>query len=170
MPSSFGYRARTRYLFAQGFRQKGPGTLTKFQTSYRIGDVVDIKANGAYHKGMPHKYYHGKTGVVWNVTRRAIGVTVNKRVGNRIIPKRIHVRVEHAKKSKSHLEFKKRVRENDAIKRAWIEEVKKARAEKKPLPPKPKLKRQPAKPSKAKFVRPVLPVKDLAPKPYVHMF
>jgi hypothetical protein len=22
---------------------------------------------------MPHKYYHGKTGVVWNVTKRAVG-------------------------------------------------------------------------------------------------
>jgi hypothetical protein len=29
---------------------------------------------------MPHKWYHGKTGVVWNVTKRAIGVEVNKRV------------------------------------------------------------------------------------------
>ena len=29
---------------------------------------------------MPHKYYHGKTGVVWNVTKRAVGVEVNKQV------------------------------------------------------------------------------------------
>ena len=33
-------------------------------------------------QGMPHKYYHGKTGVVWNVTKRAVGVEVNKQVGN----------------------------------------------------------------------------------------
>lgn len=31
-------------------------------------------------QGMPHKYYHGKTGVVWNVTKRSIGVEVNKQV------------------------------------------------------------------------------------------
>ena len=170
MPNSFGLRARTRYLFSQGFRKKGPGTLTKFQTSYRIGDVVDIKANAAFHKGMPHKFYHGKTGVVWNVTRRAIGVTVNKRVGGRIFQKRIHVRVEHAKKSKAHEEFKKRVRANDAAKRQYIAECKAARAEGKPLPPRLRLKRQPEKPSKAKFVRVVSEIKDLAPKPYVHMF
>lgn len=31
-------------------------------------------------QGMPFKWYHGKTGIVWNVTKRAIGVEVNKRV------------------------------------------------------------------------------------------
>ena len=32
---------------------------------------------------MPHKFYHGRTGVVWNVTKRALGVEVNKEVGDR---------------------------------------------------------------------------------------
>ena len=31
-------------------------------------------------QGMPHKVYHGRTGVVWNVTKRALGVEVNKLV------------------------------------------------------------------------------------------
>ncbi len=35
----------------------------------------------AFHaQGMPHKWYQGKTGVVWNVTKRALGVEINKRV------------------------------------------------------------------------------------------
>jgi large subunit ribosomal protein L21e len=29
---------------------------------------------------MPHKFYHGRTGRVWNVTKRAIGVVINKQV------------------------------------------------------------------------------------------
>ena len=29
---------------------------------------------------MPHKFYHGKTGKVFNVTKRAVGVIVNKQV------------------------------------------------------------------------------------------
>ena len=41
---------------------------------------MDIKVNGAVHKGMPHKFYHGKTGRVWNVTKRAIGVELLKQV------------------------------------------------------------------------------------------
>ncbi|KAL7203484.1 hypothetical protein ACSBR2_016716 [Camellia fascicularis] len=27
---------------------------------------------------MPRKFYHGRTGQVWNVTKRAIGVEMNK--------------------------------------------------------------------------------------------
>ena len=32
---------------------------------------------------MPNKFYHGRTGIVWNVTKRALGVEVNKEVGDR---------------------------------------------------------------------------------------
>lgn len=32
-------------------------------------------------QGMPHKFYHGKTGCVWNVTKRAVGVELLKQVG-----------------------------------------------------------------------------------------
>lgn len=85
MPHSFGYRARTRDMFARPFRQTGMIKLSTYMTTYKVGDYVDIKVNGAVHKGMPHKYYHGRTGVVFNVTKSAIGVRVNKVVGNRII-------------------------------------------------------------------------------------
>ena len=63
---------------------------------------------------MPHKYYHGKTGRVFDVNKRSVGVIINKTVGNRIIPKRIYVRIEHVKHSSSRLDFLKRVKENDA--------------------------------------------------------
>ena len=39
-----------------------------------------LQGNGAVQKGMPHKAYHGRTGVVYNVTQHAVGVIVNKRV------------------------------------------------------------------------------------------
>ena len=67
-------------LFARPFRRKGYIHLSTYLRTYRIGDYVDIKVNGAIHKGMPHKFYHGRTGVVWNVTKRAIGVEMNKQV------------------------------------------------------------------------------------------
>ena len=47
---------------------------------FQRGDYVDIKVDSSIHKGMPFKHYHGRTGVVFNVTKRAIGVTVNKSV------------------------------------------------------------------------------------------
>lgn len=80
MPAGHGVRARTRDLFARGFRKKGTIHLSTYLRTYRIGEYVDIKVNGAVHKGMPHKFYHGRTGRVWNVTKRAIGVEMNKQV------------------------------------------------------------------------------------------
>jgi large subunit ribosomal protein L21e len=41
---------------------------------------VDVKANPSIQKGMPFKHYHGRTGVIYNVTKRAVGVEVNKLV------------------------------------------------------------------------------------------
>lgn len=35
---------------------------------------------------MPHKFYHGKTGRVWNVTKRAIGVELLKQVRAALAP------------------------------------------------------------------------------------
>jgi large subunit ribosomal protein L21e len=55
---------------------------------YKVGDIVDIKGNGAVQKGMPYKFYHGKTGRVFNVTPHALGIIVNKRLRGKIIPKR----------------------------------------------------------------------------------
>ena len=61
---------------------------------------------------MPHKVYHGKTGVIYNVTKSAVGVIIYKRVGNRYIEKRVNVRIEHVSLSRSREEFINRVKEN----------------------------------------------------------
>lgn len=80
MPAGHGLRSRTRDSFSRAFRKKGTIHLSTYLRTYHIGDYVDIKVNGAIHKGMPHKFYHGRTGQVWNVTKRAIGVEINKQV------------------------------------------------------------------------------------------
>ena len=112
MPHSFGYRARTRHMFARDFRKHGPIHLSTYLKNYKIGDIVDIKADGAVQKGMPHKYYHGKTGIIYNVTKSSVGIIINKRVGNRYIEKRVNVRIEHIKHSKCREDFLRRVKEN----------------------------------------------------------
>src|SRR5215467_321386 len=66
---------------------------------------------------MPYKVYHGKTGVVYNVTKSAVGVIIYKRVGNRYLEKRVNVRVEHISHSRSREEFLRRVKENASKKR-----------------------------------------------------
>ena len=66
---------------------------------------------------MPHKFYHGKTGRVFNVTAHALGVIVNKQVRNRIIEKRINVRIEHVKHSNSRTDFLNRVKRIELLKK-----------------------------------------------------
>ncbi|RYE94918.1 MAG: hypothetical protein EOO77_43670 [Oxalobacteraceae bacterium] len=61
---------------------------------------------------MPYKVYHGKTGIVYNVTKSAVGVILQKQVGNRYLEKRINVRIEHVRHSRSRDDFLKRVKEN----------------------------------------------------------
>ncbi|ELW60211.1 60S ribosomal protein L21 [Tupaia chinensis] len=89
---------------------------------------------------MPHKCYQGKTGRVYSVTQHAVGI-VNKQVKGKILAKRISVRIEHIKHSKSRDSFLKCVKENDQKKEAkekgtWVQ-----------------LKRQHAPPREAHFVR-----------------
>ena len=67
MTHSYGYKRKTRHKFRKGFRQEGAIHIAKTLTTYRIGDIVDIVVDGSIHKGMPYKYYHGRTGRVFNV-------------------------------------------------------------------------------------------------------
>jgi large subunit ribosomal protein L21e len=118
MPHSHGYNAGTRDMMSRPFRGNGMPGMSKYLTKYKIGDFVDIKANSAVHGGRPHKIYHGRTGQIFNITRRSCGVIVNKRLGPKTIPKRIHFRVEHLTPSTSKDEIKRRVVENEAQKAA----------------------------------------------------
>ncbi|POS78400.1 ribosomal protein Srp1 [Diaporthe helianthi] len=116
MGHAAGLRAGTRYAFSRDFRKKGMIRLSTYLHQYKVGDIVDIKANGAVQKGMPHKVYHGKTGVVYNVTKSAVGVIIYKRVKHRYIEKRVNLRIEHVRLSRSREDFLRRVKENAALK------------------------------------------------------
>jgi large subunit ribosomal protein L21e len=104
-------------MFKQGFRKKGPIHLSQYLMHVKVGDYVDIFANPSIHKGMPHKTYHGRTGIIFNVTKSAVGVRVNKLVNGRIIEKRIHVRLEHVRHSKCQKEILARKIANEAAKK-----------------------------------------------------
>jgi len=127
---STGYRSGTRDLFSKKFRTKGGNPpLVTFMRRSKVGDMVDVVCNAAQQKGMPHKYYHGRTGKVWNVNKRAVGVEINKVHREKQIVKRIHVRVEHVRPSKSMTGHLNRVKENEAIKKAAKESGTPAAAE-----------------------------------------
>ncbi|KAM6139743.1 LOW QUALITY PROTEIN: large ribosomal subunit protein eL21 [Pterocles gutturalis] len=143
MTNTKGKRRGTRYMFSRPFASMVSIHVVPLATYMRIkGDIVDIKGMGTVQKGMPHKCYHGKTGRVYNVTQHAVGIIVNKQVKGKILAKRINVRIEHIKHSKSRDSFLQRVKENEKKKKEakekgiWVQ-----------------LKRQPAPPREAHFVR-----------------
>eukprot|EP00745_Piridium_sociabile_P005413 TRINITY_DN13312_c0_g1_i1.p1 TRINITY_DN13312_c0_g1~~TRINITY_DN13312_c0_g1_i1.p1 ORF type:complete len:160 (-),score=5.73 TRINITY_DN13312_c0_g1_i1:179-658(-) len=114
MPHSFGKRARCRDKYSRAFRMRGNPSVSRYLRIFKKGEYVDIVCDSSVQKGMPYQYYHGKTGVVFNVTQHSVGVEVKKVVGNREILKRLHVRIEHARKSRCQEDFYRRVKENDA--------------------------------------------------------
>lgn len=57
-----------------------------------------------------------RTGIIYNVTKSAVGIIVNKKVGNRFLEKRVNIRIEHIKHSKCRDDFLRRVKENAAAK------------------------------------------------------
>merc|ERR1739842_240686 len=93
------------------------------------------KGNGAFQKGMPHKSYHGKTGRVFNVSKHAVGILVNKRVRGKILAKRVSVRVEHVKHSQCRKDFLDRVKSNEAKKKEAKAAGKKADCKRHPKEP-----------------------------------
>lgn len=48
-------------MFSRPFGKDGVVPLATYMRIYKKGDIVDIKGMGTVQKGMPHKYYHGKT-------------------------------------------------------------------------------------------------------------
>ena len=110
---SRGLRHGTRNVFSRGFREKGANNTTTYLRTFRVGDYVDIKVNASQQKGMPYLQYQGRTGIVWNVTPRAVGVEINKQIGGRIARKRIHVRIEHVQHSRCREDFLARREAND---------------------------------------------------------
>lgn len=122
-------------MFSRKFRQHGSIRLSTYLRPFKAGDIVDVKANAAVQKGMPHKYYHGKTGIVYNVTKSAVGVIMYKVVGNRYLEKRVNVRVEHVKHSKCRDDFLSRVKSNAAAKKEAKEKGEHVQLKRQPLQP-----------------------------------
>jgi len=79
--------------------------------------------------------YHGKTGIVYNVTARAVGVICYKVVNGRYMEKRVNVRVEHVRHSKCRQEFLDRVKSNAIKKKEAKEKGEHVQLKRMPLQP-----------------------------------
>ena len=97
MRKSKGYRSSARRILTKGTREHGKLRLSKLLHEYQPGTSVVVKIDSSVHKGMPHRRYHGKVGVVLNKRGRSYVVSVPQ--GDAI--KEIIVRPEHLEPWKS---------------------------------------------------------------------
>ncbi|MDH5794847.1 MAG: 50S ribosomal protein L21e [Candidatus Bathyarchaeota archaeon] len=91
MSKSRGFRKKSRSLLKKKPRERGKIGLSRLLRGYEPGDKVVIKLDPSVHKGMPHRRYHGKVGVV--VSKRGRAYEVNVAQGDSV--KEIIVRPEH---------------------------------------------------------------------------
>jgi len=87
-----GYRNRTRKLLRKRIREKGSiPRLSVILREYKEGEKVAIKIDPSFHYAMPHRRYHGLTGVITGKRGRAYIVEV--RLGRK--KKTLFVTPEH---------------------------------------------------------------------------
>jgi len=76
-----GYRNKTRRRHRKNVRKRGLGSIEKYLMEFKINDKVDIITDPGQHKrGMPHRRYHGRTGVI--IGKRGRCYEVEVRIGN----------------------------------------------------------------------------------------
>ncbi len=93
---SHGFRARTCSLMSKRVRTRGLGSPSKVLIDYEVGQRVDIVIDPGFHKGMPHRRYQGRTGVITHLRGRALVVNVS--LGKAM--KTLIIRREHLQPSK----------------------------------------------------------------------
>jgi large subunit ribosomal protein L21e len=86
-----GYRRKTRYLLKRKPRERGKTGLSRVLREYEPDEKVVIKLDPSVHKGMPHRRFHGKIGVI--AEKRGRSYVVNVPQGK--ATKEIIVRPEH---------------------------------------------------------------------------
>lgn len=155
MTRSNGKRSNTRNSHSRPFKAHGSEHTSTYLQNYKIGDYVDIVINSAIHKGLPFKFYHGKTGKIFKISKSSLGVKIEKKVGNRKILKKINIRIEHLRTSKSNIGFKEKKSSKDQIRRK----------EKKTSNDNFQLRRMDGLP-REKHIVPFEKVKILTPEPY----
>ncbi|MHA1550584.1 MAG: 50S ribosomal protein L21e [Candidatus Heimdallarchaeaceae archaeon] len=97
MRKSRGYRHGTRHLLRKNVRERGMRSLDYILHDFSEGDIVDVILDSAEHKGMPHRRFHGKTGLVLRKQGKAYVVTIKQ--GRAM--KQITARKEHLRLSRS---------------------------------------------------------------------
>jgi len=86
---SHGFRHKSRSVMTK----KAPRGVSFLLREYHVGEQALVIIDPRQHKGLPHRRYHGKVGIVKNVGRRS--VTLDIKLGNKT--KTLITRLDHIK-------------------------------------------------------------------------
>ncbi len=86
---SHGFRHKTRSILTK----RAPRGVSFLLREYHEGDRALIIIDSRQHKGMPHRRYHGKVGIIRAVGRRSI--TLDVKLGEKT--KTLITRFDHIK-------------------------------------------------------------------------
>ncbi len=73
--------------------KSAPRGVSFLLREYQVGQQALVIIDPRQHKGLPHRRYHGKVGIVKNVGRRS--VTLDVKLGNKT--KTLITRLDHIK-------------------------------------------------------------------------
>lgn len=73
--------------------KRAPRGVSFLLRRYEEGERALVIIDSRQHKGMPHRRYHGKVGIITNVGRRS--VTLDVKLGNKM--KTLITRLDHIK-------------------------------------------------------------------------
>jgi large subunit ribosomal protein L21e len=93
---SKGYRSKTRTLLRKKPRERGKIGLSRILRTYEPGEKVTVIIDPSVHKGMPHRRYHGRVGVIEG--KRGKSYVVNVMMGRQT--KQIVSRPEHIRSAR----------------------------------------------------------------------
>ncbi|PSN84422.1 50S ribosomal protein L21e [Candidatus Marsarchaeota G2 archaeon ECH_B_SAG-F08] len=85
MTRAKGLRNRSRKLLTKRVREKGMPSVARMLKTFSIGEKVVIKIEPSVHKGMPHRRFQGKVGIVKEKRGRAYVVEVSVKPQPRLI-------------------------------------------------------------------------------------
>lgn len=86
-----GLRRKSRTILTRKPRERGKTTLAKILHDYKAGEKVVVKIDPSVHKGMPHRRFQGRVGVI--MAKRGRSYVVHVSQGD--ATKEIIVRPEH---------------------------------------------------------------------------
>lgn len=85
MTRNKGYRNRSRSLLSKSPRERGLPPPSAFIKEFQVGSKVVIDIEPSFHKGMPHRRFQGKVGIVLEKRGRAYVVKVPMKPADRVI-------------------------------------------------------------------------------------